>query len=404
MRSPSRKWCSLLIIMVLAGGFFVFPIGLFGFVENMRKFQIVKPNIIFRIDVGTEVNSLKETDGGVDDHHQRPDTLVCPTNMTAEERKAWMKKKVPEFGIFRSTALSQQFEQRAEKFFNGGCDGQFFMTWIAPVKSFRERDFIAMETLFDAHPNGCLMILSRSMDSKNGREILKPLIERGFKVTALTPDWSFLLKETHGEGWLAEIKEGRRDPGEIPLAQNLSNLLRLAVLYKYGGIYLDTDFIVLKKLTDLTNAIGAQSVDPISGKWNRVNNAILIFDKKHPILKEFIARFSLNFDGNRWGFNGPHMLTTVIGKLERRPDYNITILPMPAFYPVDWNKISVFFKKPLNKEESRRRAANLEYLNNKSYCLHLWNKHSSKYKIEEGSVIEQLISDHCILCQHTRNT
>ncbi|KAK9124467.1 hypothetical protein Sjap_014069 [Stephania japonica] len=309
MRSPSRKWCSLLIILLLAGGFFAFPISLFGAIENMRKFQMVNPNIIFPgIGSGAQ-NLLEETDQG-------SDTLVCPTNMTAEERKAWMKKKLPEFGIFRSTALSQQFKQRAEKFFNGGCDGKFFMTWIAPVKSFRERDFIAMETLFNAHPNGCLMILSRSMDSKNGRVILKPLIKRGFKATALTPDWSFLLKDTHGEVWLAGIKEGRRDPGEIPLAQNLSNLLRLAVLYKYGGIYLDTDFIVLKKLTDLRNTIGAQSVDPISGKWNRVNNAILIFDKKHPILKEFIERFSVNFDGNRWGFNGPHMLTTVIEKQE----------------------------------------------------------------------------------------
>ncbi|CAL5422741.1 unnamed protein product [Camellia sinensis] len=49
--------------------------------------------------------------------------------------------------------------------------------------------------------------------------------------------------------------------GEIPLAQNLSNLIRLVILYKYGGVHLDTDFITLKDFSRLRNSIEEQSID-----------------------------------------------------------------------------------------------------------------------------------------------
>ncbi|KAK9159037.1 hypothetical protein Scep_005611 [Stephania cephalantha] len=372
--------------------------------DMVMKTQIIMPmelrgkshlNTLLSLDDDTEV---------VDDDSEGPDTLPCPPKMSAEERKAWIKEKIPEFRIFKSTALSKQFERRADKFLNGGCEAQFFMTWFAPVESFRKREFVALDTLFKEHPNGCLMFLSRTMDSKNGKQILKPLTERGFKVTALAPDLSFLLKETPAEAWLAEMKEGKIDPGEISFAQNLSDLLRIAVLYKYGGIYLDTDFIVLKKLSSLQNTIGAEIMDAKLKNWHQLNSALLIFDKGHPILFKFLEGYAHDFDGNKWGHNSPHLVTRVIKKMgpQERLDYNITILSTFAFYPVDWNKIVEFFHKPSNEAELKRKAASLVQLN-MTYSLHLWNKVTSKIKIEEGSIIEQLISDHCILCQHTHS-
>ncbi|BFG26726.1 hypothetical protein CerSpe_130000 [Prunus speciosa] len=55
---------------------------------------------------------------------------------------------------------------------------------------------MAMDSLFKFNPKGCLMILSKSMDSECGYRILKPLLGRGFKVKALTPDLPFLVKNT----------------------------------------------------------------------------------------------------------------------------------------------------------------------------------------------------------------
>ncbi|KAL6290258.1 hypothetical protein ACE6H2_007768 [Prunus campanulata] len=41
---------------------------------------------------------------------------------------------------------------------------------------------MARDSLFKFNPKGCLMILSKSMDSGSGYRILKPLLDRGFKL------------------------------------------------------------------------------------------------------------------------------------------------------------------------------------------------------------------------------
>eukprot|EP00262_Sarcandra_glabra_P007545 TRINITY_DN20419_c0_g1_i1.p1 TRINITY_DN20419_c0_g1~~TRINITY_DN20419_c0_g1_i1.p1 ORF type:complete len:436 (-),score=32.54 TRINITY_DN20419_c0_g1_i1:140-1447(-) len=327
------------------------------------------------------------------------DPLLPPINVTAEERMAWFKANLPKFKIMRSTRLTGQFADRAKEFFDERCEVRFFMTWISPVRSFGRRELLCIETLFKAHPLGCLMILSGTMDSKQGNWVLKPLTDAGYRVAAVTPDLPLLFRNTPAEPWFKELKEGGVDPGEIPLAQNLSNLIRLAVLYRYGGVYLDADFIVLNKFSGLRNSIGAQTVDSETGHWSRLNNAVLVFDKKHPLLYKFIQEFSLTFNGSKWGHNGPYLVSRVVARVAKRPNYNFTVLPPMAFYPVDWSRIGGFFRRPDNPATSKWVTKKLLQLSGDTYGIHLWNKQSSKLGIEEGSIIGQIISDRCILCK-----
>lgn len=310
------------------------------------------------------------------------------------------RRRLPEHEVFMSDELTKKFHGRVLEFFNHGCEVHFFMTWIAKVGSFGRREIMAVESVFKAHPNGCLMILSRTMDSVQGYRILKPLLDRGFKVLAVAPDFPFLVKNTPAEAWLDDMKSGKKDPGEIPLAQNLSNLLRLAVLYKYGGVYLDTDFIVLRSFKGLKNTIGAQSIDVVSKNWTRLNNAVLVFDMNHPLVLKFIEEFALTFDGNKWGHNGPYMVSRVVRGVEGRAGYNFTILPPMAFYPVDWMKIGSLFKLPKDSAEWRWIEAKVWQLKRQTYGVHLWNKQSSKLMVEEGSVMGRLMAENCVLCKH----
>lgn len=363
-----------------------------GVLETLKTEVQIKTTTITRVQLHSMQEEEIEKVG-------RENTNSRPWNRTEEERIAWFRKKLPEFDIFNSDSVSQRFHIRVLEFFNPSCDVQFFMTWISPVDSFKNREFLAMETLFKTHPRGCLMIVSRTMDSIKGYRILKPLLDMGFRVQAVTPDLSFLFKNTPAATWHSEMKMGNRDPGEIPLAQNLSNLMRLALLYKYGGVYLDTDFIVLKPFTSLRNSIGVQSIDGVSKKWTRLNNAVLIFDMNHPLLYKFMEEFALTFDGNKWGHNGPYLVTRVVKRVGTRPGYNFTVLPTMAFYPVDWTKVGGLFKKPENHATSRWVKAKLLQLGGESYGVHLWNKQSSRLVIERGSVMGRLISDHCVICK-----
>lgn len=316
------------------------------------------------------------------------------------ENKLKVKPEPEDLRILEESDKSRRFDSRVSNFFTRNqCKVQVFMTWISPLDSFGQREFSALETLFRMNPKSCLIILSGTMDSRQGVKILEPLVERGFLVRAVTPDLWGMIKDTPAERWLGEIKNGVKNPGEIPLPQNLSNLIRLAVLYKYGGIYLDTDFIILKDLSGLRNSIGAQSVD-LFGNWTRLNNAVLVFDKNHPLLYKFLEEFASTFNGNIWGHNGPYLVSRVVEKLPKTEDFNFTILPPMAFYPVAWTKVAGFFARPSGRVGKKWVEAKIRQLNGSTYGVHLWNSQSSRVKIEEGSIIERLISDHCLICSN----
>ena len=338
----------------------------------------------------------------LDDVDDDLDVIVPPTNITREERVVWFRRRLSETEILESNDLTKKFHARVLEFLNHGCSIQLYMTWFAPSKSFGIHQFLSIETLFKAHPQGCLMILSRTMDTKRGYRILKPLIDHGFKLLAITPDVSFLLKNTPAESWLEGMRNGDKDPGSIPFTQNLSNLLRIAVLYKYGGAYLDMDYIVMRDFYGLRNAIGVQSVDSKTKKWTRLNNAVLIFDINHPLLYDFMEEFAWNFNGNRWGYNGPYLVSRVVERVGTSPGYNLTILPPKAFYPVNWIEIHKLLLKPKNESESRWVESMVNDLNDgETYGVHLWNSKIKDSKIEEGSVLAKLISDHCVICHET---
>ncbi|KAI3434068.1 Gb3_synth domain-containing protein [Psidium guajava] len=272
------------------------------------------------------------------------------------------------------------------------------MTWISSLESFGDRELFTLESLFNSHPDGCLVIVSGSLDSKRGSEVLRPFRDKGHKVIAISPNFGYLLKDTPAQLWFQRLKRGNLDPGEVALGQNLSNLLRLVLLYKFGGVYIDTDVIVLKSLSQLRNVIGAQTLDLETGNWSRLNNAVLVFDKSHPLIFKFIEEFALTFDGNKWGHNGPYLVSRVVSRVSGRPGYNFTVLPPPAFYPVDWSRIQSLFRGPRGHLHSKWLHGKLRHIVKQSYAVHLWNKQSRKLRVERGSIVDRLMSDCCIFC------
>lgn len=292
-----------------------------------------------------------------------------------------------------------RFSTRVKDFFTANsCGIRFFMTWISSFKSFGERELFTVQSLFKSHPNGCLVIVSSSIDSKGGMNVLKPFSDNGFRVIAISPDCDFLFKSTLAESWLHRLRRGEVDPGGVSLGQNLSNLLRLTLLYKFGGAYIDTDVIILKSFTNLRNAIGAQTVDLETGNWTRLNNAVMVFDKGHPILLKFIEEFARTFNGNKWGYNGPYLVSRVVQNLKGSDRFDVNILKPMAFYPLDWSRIRSLFQGPKNEAHSKWLHGKLNHIRSKSYAVHLWNRQSKKIKIEEGSIIAKIISDCCVFC------
>jgi lactosylceramide 4-alpha-galactosyltransferase len=46
---------------------------------------------------------------------------------------------------------------------------------------------------------------------------LRPFLERGLRVAAASPGFSYLLRGTPAEAWLAAVQRGSVSPGSVPL-------------------------------------------------------------------------------------------------------------------------------------------------------------------------------------------
>jgi len=134
------------------------------------------------------------------------------------------------------------------------------------------------------------------------------------------------------------------------LVNNLSDMSRLAVLYKAGGAYFDSDIYAWRPVTDPSN-FAAYEDDTY------VANAALHFQKNHPFLEAYMNHLTQNFDGGLWGMNGPKALTRV---LEDHDCFNVIedaghdpsgnssvcslhIVPYDVFYAIPyWNTDLLF--------------------------------------------------------------
>ncbi|KAL5988603.1 hypothetical protein ACLOJK_026701, partial [Asimina triloba] len=173
-------------------------------------------------------------------------------------------------------------------------------------------------------PAHLLLIISSSLDSKRGARLLHPFSSRGFRVAAVSPNFATIFK-------------GARL--QMPLS-----------------------------LSPIFNAIGAQTINVASGNWSRLNNAMMVFDKSHPLLYHFIKEFTQTFDGNRWGHNGPYLVLRVASRVARRPSslpvsLHSGLLPLALSLSVaSDDRVRNTFKKELTLWQTLRHPNIVQFL------------------------------------------
>ncbi|XP_075017575.1 lactosylceramide 4-alpha-galactosyltransferase-like [Calonectris borealis] len=180
--------------------------------------------------------------------------------------------------------------------------------------------------------------------------------------------------------------EHQKEPYFLPV---LSDACRITIMWKFGGIYLDTDFIVLRNLKNLTNALGIESQDVLNG-------AFLSFKPKHEFIGLCMQDFVDNYDGWIWGHQGPGLLSRVFKKWcsisniqNNMSCKGVCALSPEAFYPVFWNDWKKLFDTISSLE--------LHKLLKNTYAVHVWNKlsHGTRLEITSQALLAQLYSQFC---------
>ncbi|XP_078065395.1 lactosylceramide 4-alpha-galactosyltransferase-like [Mustelus asterias] len=172
----------------------------------------------------------------------------------------------------------------------------------------------------------------------------------------------------------------------------LSDACRIALLWKYGGIYLDTDIISLRPL-EFRNFICAEG-------YEVANGAALGFEKQHQFIWDCMEDYVSNYDGGTWGSQGPALVSRVLkrwcqsnelGQFFNLECKGISYLPPKYFYPISYTRWETYFQ--------RWQESNIKSFFAESKGVHVWNyKNFGQQKqvtAGSGTLMEYFFSKYC---------
>lgn len=172
-------------------------------------------------------------------------------------------------------------------------------------------------------------------------------------------------------------------------------MLRILSVYRFGGIYLDLDMMVLRSLEDVhPNYVGAETETSIC-------NGVISLEPNgfgHEVGRRFLRDFQDNFNGNLWAHNGPRCLGRVMSKIcgtkkvrlmldNPQRCQGFRVYNMSAFYEINWGEWWSFFEPKLQRETLERVQ--------KSYVIHLWNHLNTYLSFDPESAYTQLAAKNC---------
>ncbi|KAM9316341.1 alpha-1,4-N-acetylglucosaminyltransferase-like [Gastrophryne carolinensis] len=142
-----------------------------------------------------------------------------------------------------------------------------------------------------------------------------------------------------------------------------SDACRFAMMWKYGGIYMDADVISLRPIPH-DNFLAAETEQQTS-------SSVFGLTPSHPLAWQFMENFVENYRGEIWAHQGPGVFTRVVKKLCGMPIFNsmndVSCNNMPYFHPQRFYPI-------LYPSWKRYFEVWLEIPTfSSSYALHLWN-------------------------------
>lgn len=175
-----------------------------------------------------------------------------------------------------------------------------------------------------------------------------------------------------------------------------SDALRLLVLWRYGGTYLDTDMIVRQKLDSIPSNYACHEVA------EGINGAILNLsddEDGRQLAETFMINMIENFNGTVWGSNGPLLMTRVLQDLCKtnstkemiamKSCEGFHVLPKQLCYAVN----GLSWPKLFNETSAEWAMKKVE----NSLVVHFWNNLSRKTPLSVNSTAAyiQLAKLHC---------
>ncbi|XP_065181019.1 uncharacterized protein LOC135811711 [Sycon ciliatum] len=162
---------------------------------------------------------------------------------------------------------------------------------------------------------------------------------------------------------------------KIVFIQHYSDWLRLAILWSYGGVYMDTDSIIAKPLQPLMASNHAVLSRQAT---RRPGNGMFVVRERSCFVCHYARQACKNFRGN-WSDHSSMTLEKMFGGKQKAsvsiPSLkNVVLLEhMKGFFPFSWTRTGLYnlFDKPITQKE--RQLIDV-------YALHLYNYVSKQFQ------------------------
>ncbi|WOL13031.1 hypothetical protein Cni_G21800 [Canna indica] len=286
------------------------------------------------------------------------------------------------------------FSDFMEKFLDSGrCQLRVFMVWNSPPWTYGIRHQRGLESLLHHHWDACVVVFSETMEL----DFFEELVKEGHRIAAAMPNLDELLKDTPTKIFSSVWFEWRK---KKHYPTHYSELIRLAAIYKYGGIYLDSDIIVLNPLHSLKNFVSIE--DNTSGK-SVFNGAVMAFEKNSSLMLECLNEYYSTYDDALLRWNGADLMTRVINRISVQANksplqLDIKMDPQFAFHPISSTNITRYFAEPVDEFERAEQDNLLKRMLNESFTFHLWNSLTSALVPEPNSLVDRLLNLYCLHC------
>ncbi|KAI3643629.1 hypothetical protein MP228_009793 [Amoeboaphelidium protococcarum] len=250
----------------------------------------------------------------------------------------------------------------------------FILIWTTEVVKFESWRLKVLEALFSQHPYAVIHIFTNHLTI----DMFKEFVDAGFKIVIEPIDYPALIQATPIQLWYNNVTIWEKGPS---FYSHITDALRVILLWKHGGTYIDFDVIMLKSFRALQNSIGHESYF--------INAAISTFDKGHPYLSWVMTEFADHYIIDIWTCVGPILITDIAGKYRRqypnavhvsenppvrnlpqKTSVHLNIYNASTFYPIPWWNATA----PRYINASQLDYKELREVNANAYTYHIWTK------------------------------
>lgn len=187
------------------------------------------------------------------------------------------------------------------------------------------------------------------------------------------------------EQWLEKVNNVT-----IPYVEHQSDLLRNAILYHYGGIYMDTDAIATKSFDSLLSEF---SVILGQNLVNKTGNGLILARRQSCLMCDYASSACDAYDGS-WIKHSTVSLSNLVQT--DNTNYNLLLLSNTSgFFPFSWKK--KHFHQLFDVD-----SAQVSFSPTQVYALHLFGSKFPEEIVERFNNLTWINESPSILASHMR--